>query len=68
MIDPKRLTEADKGREVVFRDGDEQRYGGLASWDGEKITVKCYCHGALCNPLLVNLDFAHGTYQDGGTE
>lgn len=44
MIDPKRLTEADKGRRhVYFSHGDGQEYDGIITgWESDMVYVNCY--------------------------
>lgn len=69
MIDPKRLTEADKGRAIRFvLQSGSCRTGHIRHWSEAKIDAFCdYCRtNIICWPD--ELDFASGTYQDGGTE
>lgn len=67
MIDPKRLTEADKGREVFFADlNGAERHGLIVSWTENAIRI------VSLSPILQDKwphELAmYGTYQDGGTE
>ena len=71
MIDPKRLTEKDKGREVKLPGsiGESHQAGKLVRWCGSVVFVKC----PACKPDEMMyppeaIDFVQGTYQDGGAE
>ena len=69
MIDPKRLTEADKGREVeYFPPGDMNIYGRIQTWENGLICVGLHGHSYYSWLIPRLLQFAHGTYQDGGAE
>ena len=69
MIDPRRLTENDKGREIIFAPKSGScSTGRIVKWSAGRIEAFCdYCKvGIICWPDELN--FASGTYQDGGAE
>lgn len=65
MIDPKRLTEADKGREVITPTGLTATIKEWSALSGT-ILIKRPTHQRWI--WKESLFFAHGTYQDGGAE
>lgn len=68
MIDRARLTEKDRMREVRFIDHSGAFTGRIHSWRRDIVTVRCDHCGSLVDPSSDDIDFASGTYQDGGAE
>lgn len=71
MIDPTRLTEADKGREIRLID--EHRVGKchLVNWHETRLGIVMFADSERYGRISVlphEADFANGTYQDGGAE
>jgi hypothetical protein len=66
MIDPKRLTEADLQREVFQLNGTKCK---IQDWKPQFGTIRVkIANGPSYWAIAEDLDFASGTYQDGGPE
>lgn len=64
MIDPRRLTDADKGRQVKFSDGSGEFTGYLQRWTESVVTVVCDHCGCTVDPSPQDISLQDG-WQDG---